>query len=284
MIDHAGLLRAVEDYLAALAKRDIGALRLASDARYTEGCMRLKPGEGLWATATGLTDYRLPFADVAGKQAGCFAIVEEMGAPALLLLRLAFRDGAIREIEHLVARNGSPFFNLDGLIPPPADWSAIEPAETRSSREQLAHVADLYYESIEQADGNLVPVTDDCFRIENGVLTALNPDGKFGVAHMSVRDGNSSGYFNFTSQIRGRRYPLIDEERGLVLARTAFDMPGNIASIDVKGMGVMAMNPRNLKPSTTVVAELFKVRAGEVIRIEALLDFLPYGAPSGWEE
>src|SRR5262245_33044522 len=63
--DHACLSKFVTDYMAALPKRNPGALKVNKDIRFTENNVELPFGkEGMWATATAVAPTGLVAADV----------------------------------------------------------------------------------------------------------------------------------------------------------------------------------------------------------------------------
>ena len=51
--DRACIVGVTDSYLAALASHDPSAAPLAQNVAFVENLERLKPGEGLWQTATG---------------------------------------------------------------------------------------------------------------------------------------------------------------------------------------------------------------------------------------
>src|SRR5690348_12863134 len=79
-------------YLDALAHNDATRLPWAPKARYTENNVELRVGDGMWATTTGLADYRLKFADVHAGQVGVFGVVEESNNRSGFALRLKVQN------------------------------------------------------------------------------------------------------------------------------------------------------------------------------------------------
>ena len=76
-MDRAALYGALEDYLAALGRKDPGAVDWAPDPFITENNVRLQADDGLWGTCQRLGDYRLMFADEQTRQVGYFGTVIE---------------------------------------------------------------------------------------------------------------------------------------------------------------------------------------------------------------
>ena len=81
--------------------------------------------------------------------------------------------------------------------------------------------------------------------------------------------------------VRDRRFPLVDEERGLVWGFASFDVPGGKTSSMVDG------KPYELpafmrEPRSFILGELFKVVGGELKTIEVVMVDRPLNAPLGW--
>ncbi len=276
------LLGFVDRYLDALAARDPARLPVSGGVKFTENCQTLALGKGLWATCSGRGRYKHAFAEAAAGQVGCFAVVEENGAPAILALRLKVADGLISEVETIVARSGNPIFAPESMTAPRPIYDEVVPPAERSAREQLVQIADLYFDGIEQNNGDIIPVTKECYRIENGIQTTSNTS-RSGIGRLGVAEAISTGFFTYIPEIRDRRYPVVDVEWGLAWGIVFFEHPGNVKSVDVAGMGRIDLAPFTQKPSTAAIAELFKVEGGQIQAIDAVLEFLPYGVKSGWD-
>ena len=279
--------------LAALAARDPAGL---TGARYTENGVELPLGAGLWATADRIGPYRHDFDDSAGGEAAAFVTVTEGATRSIMALRVKAMDGAVREIEALVARpplfGGANGFGdgpgeLDGAGGAAPEWFAeIAPAE-RASRDELRHVADAYFAGLERNDGRGdYPFAADCIRIENGFRTTDVPSGPAGETPyleafraMSAKQQFETGFFRFVTRIRDRRFPVIDEPRGLVFAFAFFDHDGT-----VRDYALADGTPRSGidRPFTWMIAEAFRIERGLLTRIEALMAEVPYGHRSGW--
>jgi hypothetical protein len=282
LLDREHLESFADDYLEALSKRDPSRLATSPGARYTENCQTLAIGKGLWATATPGISYRNYIADTDSAQIGLFAVVRENDSPAVLAARLRVQDEKVSEIEALVARWSNPLWEPETLkTPHPAFMQAL-PDSGRISRAQLVKVADSYFDAIEQDNGDIVPVHPDCYRLENGVRTTSNPD-RPRIGRLDVKAGLSSGFYSYITEIRDRRYPVVDKERGNVLSIVFFEHPGTVRSVEVEGFGRMDLAPFTQKPSSAMIAELFKVQGGQIRMIEAVLEFLPYGTRPGWD-
>jgi hypothetical protein len=136
----------------------------------------------------------------------------------------------------------------------------------------------------------MIPVADECIRIENGQQTVLLSDVSdyAGTASalifpLGVRDQISSGYYSYLDGVRDRRVAAIDETRGLVVLVVVFDHSARKRTVQVKGLGEVEVSRYHQSPNSVLIAEVFKVRNGQIEHIEAVLEFLPYGARTGWE-
>jgi hypothetical protein len=278
----------VERTLDALTRRDPDSLPVARSAKYTENGQRLAIGKGLWATATpGGTGRRALALDPESGEAGWLGAVAENGRPVVLALRLRAEGAAVTEIETVICRGHDRIFDPDNMRRARAAFAETVPPAQRSTRADLIAAANAYFDGIERSNGDIIPAAEDCARVENGTQTTLNAEAATRPGSplwgMWLAEQIGTGYYAYIEAIRDRRYPVIDEERGLVLGIVAFDHPATMASVNVKGRGAVELPAFTQKPSTALIAELFEVRAGKITGIEAVLDFFPYGMKSGWD-
>jgi hypothetical protein len=273
----------VDQYLKALVAHDPSKLPLAKNAKFTEDGVELKPGDGLWATATGLGSYRLDFAEPEAGGVGTLALIQENGTPAILWLRLKVAKREITEIETLVARKQTTsLLNTNNLTTPPPIFLETAPAADRPSREEMVSIVNKYFDGIEQGNGDIVPFDKDCVRIENGVQTCPgSASSRLGA--LSCGEQLSTKIFTYIQSVSPRRFPIVDRERGLVLARVRFNHPGSQQTVDVPGHGMMSMGAFSQWPNSTQIAELFKVENGKIREITAVIVTGTYKAPTGWE-
>jgi hypothetical protein len=272
----------VNTYVNALCAGDPSRVPVTQDFRYTENCQDLPLGKGLWATTTGNLSYRFHMLDVPSGQAGFFGLMTENEEPCFLALRIKVEGTLISEAEALVARWGNPLWGPEGLTEPRSELLQPVPQSALASRDQAIAIADSYFDAIEFDNGDLVPVHPDCIRIENGVQTTSNPT-RAGVGRLSVEEGLSSGFYSYIQEIRDRRYPIYDEETGVIMSIVVFEHPGLVKSVVVEGFGELTLAPFTQKPSSAVIFEAFKVQDGQIRQIEAVLEFLPYGTKTGWD-
>ena len=100
---------------------------------------------------------------------------------------------------------------------------------------------------------------------------------------LGVREQIDTGYFGYIAAVRDRRIVAVDETRGLVLMIVVFDHPARRRTVEMRGVGEVELPPYHQVPNSVLIAELFKVRAGVIEHIEAVLEFAPYGMRTGWE-
>ena len=292
--DRECLIGISEQYLDALAAKDPKRLTLASGGtKYTENGQRLRLGDGLWNSITARGTYKLHTADQTAGQIVTISTMRENNAPMIVAVRLKVDDRRISEIETIVARSEGGAKNLETMGTPREAFSRLTPPADRMSRSELVRIANMYFSGMQLNDGKgKYPFADDCDRIENGSRStnapgkpgAPRPDPKTSTSYSgmwSCREQFESGLIHFVSRIRDRRYVAVDEERGLVMAFAFFDHDAgpsrNFTTPD--GRKVTA-GP--VQPWTWMIAEVFKVEKGLLHEIEAILERVPYGMPSGW--
>jgi hypothetical protein len=280
--DRACLERFVDQYLAALVAHDGTKLPLAKNARYTENGQDLKMNDGMWQVATLIGNKKLCFADTQTGQIGYRGIVEENGRKQIVMTRIKVENQKISEIEALVLRGGS-FNNPDGLEDHPLFLEPLPPGD-RPSRKELVSIANSYFEGLEKKTGDITPFDPGCTRIENGTITANNPKPTIFPFHKQTcgEQFKIPGFSAIITKVRERRYPIVDEERGLIFAIAFFDHAG-LPEVKLRDGTIRKVDtPPFNAPYCFMIGELFKIRNRQITRIEAIVFEVPYGMPSGW--
>lgn len=279
----AELYAVLDGFVDALRARDITRASWAAELFYSENNVRLTPPDGLWNTITALGPYDLRFADEETGQVALFTCVEETNAVSPAAFRLEVKDGAIAGVEALIARNadeGFPF--LGQSFEPKPVMEAGVPPERRSSRANMIALADGYFATLERNDGTIrTRFHPDCNRVENGVQTTNNPDFPVPVARMACEEQFRLGNYCYDDRLRGRRFPLVDTERGIVLAHGFIDHCGIIGDYELTD-GTKVSSPIR-RPHSYYLAEAFKIADGAIEQIEAVFLTVPYNMPSPWE-
>jgi hypothetical protein len=288
--DRACLNGFVDQYMAAVAAHDPSKLPTAADVRYSENNVEMKLGEGLWQTSDGWGSYKVFVDDPETGQVGFLAVANEDGHLSCLAGRLKVAGKEVSEIEIIAARperpnppsaNGIPIGGPEALKDKPL-FSEDEPAAERVSREKLIALADGYFSTIQLNTGKIFTTFDpDCQRMENGSVTANNPNATNPVAKMGCQAQLETGLLKIVTRARDRRY-LVDEQRQMVFAATFFDHNGTVRQNKLVDGSVRSIGMPFDRPYTFVILELFKVKNGKLRQIEAVLTTVPYYMPSPW--
>jgi hypothetical protein len=266
-------------YIAAVAARDPKAAPFSSHVRFTENGQVLKLGDALWGTAQKANEYRVVVADVQEGTVGLFQVMTEGGQPILLAARLTVVDQQITELETIVSRpEPGGVATPEALTRQPAFFETV-PDGDRVSTTQLRNIANTYFEGLLQATDKLTAFDEHCFRIENGSRTANNQPAPKDLGPLDCRGQYATGFSRYITNIRERRFPVLDEERGLVFAQVFFDHAGTVPAA---GDADASMRSPFNRPYSFEVFELFKLDNGRIKQIEAVLVPVPYGMPSNW--
>ena len=252
----------LDAYVSAMARHDASALNALPTVKFTENGAVMKLGEGFWKTAGGMT-WHLDALDLEVAAAAREAVVQERGELVSFLLRIKVQGHALEEVETIVARKGQadPFAPQKLTTSSRAFVMPIAPAN-RASRQQLRDAADAYFTAVQTEgtpDYRPAPLASDANRFENGEQTTNV--AVFGLPAASASDQLARGFFKGLT-ISKRRFPVIDTENGVVLG---------IALMTGPGFGGV------------LFAEMYKVTAGQIREIRAVIVNHPQTAPTGWE-
>lgn len=275
-----------EAYLDALESRDPSRVQWADHVVFTENNVQLVIGDGLWNTISARRrSYDLKIADPVTGQVAWFGIVEEHGHPAMMGLRLHIAGGCIAEVETIICRSMEfgPFPVIDDDRRPRPLMLADVPEAERRPRERLISIADGYFDTLQLNDGTLfTEFTDDCDRIENGLQTTNNPAmPDYPIAAMGCAEQFRLGQYIYDDRLRGRRYPLVDEEKGIVLAGGFIDHCGKVVDVTWTD-GVTKAKSVFHFPHSFALMEMFKITGGKIAAVEAVFVTVPYNMPSAW--
>lgn len=305
--DRACLQAAVDHVLAAMIAHDASKLPLAPGVRYTENGQALALNDGFWNTASARGKYSHYFLDPRTDQAGFMGVVKENGADVIVGMRIALQGKQISEIEAVLGRSGlgsagpSGSKTLEAMGKPDDIWFKDIPPAERASREDIIRVSNMYFSGLQNNDGkgDYSFFADDCYRLENGIQTTSGPHtpppappSAPGAAprpartgpdmfNLGCKQGFATGYFRIVTRIRDRRFPLVDEDKGVAFAFAFFDHAGNVHDFPLTDGSI---SPGGIKaPFTWEIAEAFRVEKGKIKTIEAVLNNAPYGMKAGWE-
>lgn len=288
--DRACLEGFAKTYLDALTQNKPDQAKLASNVKYTENQKPAEIGKGLWLKAEKLGDYQIYVADTRREQIAYLGNIKTSDGWSMLAVRLRIQGGAISEVETIVpgpaASDGT--FDLGagaGSLEKarPALSTALKQSERRD-RWQLIQAADLHYEGIDRGNGDIVPFGERCIKIENGVQLIENPDfpspvrSTTGAKLPNYQAMGCQDQFNThvwdTDAVTDRRYPVVDEERGIVVAFIMYNqyVKGPCSYVVDHGP---ACPSQAVEPYTLAAAEAFKVRDGFIEEVEAVFTVLP---------
>ncbi len=269
-------------YMDGLVNHDVSRVPFGPNVRFTENDVPLGVGDGLWGSISSVSQNPLLAADEVTGNVAWFGTIEEHGVPAYYAMRLKVAGQRITEVETVVDRKTqwpSAFGDPAKLVHDPA-FAEVLPVDERRERERLRDVVNGYFSTVERNDGELLTQFDpDCQRIENGISTTR---GSFGAA--ALAQGCEAqfrlGLYRINKRVRERRYPLIDEKRGIVVATGFFDHDNTFAryrTTDGKEHQTLLKWPNSLS-----LMEAFKVRSGRIYRVEAVFTYVPYFMHSPW--
>jgi len=258
----------VTQLLYALVKHDVKGLPVADTLRVTEDAVQ-KPlaNVGLVNTVTRLRGFRQDIIDERAGVAGAHVIVEEAGAPVILVVRLKVVADRLTEIELVATRNAKEglIFNIDGLSAPSEVTNYAPRPEQLASRDEAIKAALKYPEGLSAAKTFAAvnaPFAPNAYRFENGQVMA-GPDCKFAPGCQNIST-QSLAIFERLGDPQ-TRVIAVDERMGIVWLRMAW--------------GVQKEGGDQL-----TVWETFKVYDGQIHAVEAFMRILPVEKRNGgWE-
>ncbi|HXU19142.1 MAG TPA: hypothetical protein VN788_01015 [Verrucomicrobiae bacterium] len=287
--DRACLISEMNNYLAAVVAHDPSRVKFSPNVKFVENTMRLKPGEGLWKTATAAPKtFKIYVPDPVSEEVGFIGVMTENDKPIELAVRLKVRGGKITEAEHLIARDLRPT-SLPNLVRPRPGLLATVPPSERTPRAQMIKDALSYYTAIVTSNGKAAPFADDCVRRENGMQTTGNPPpakpGGFAtMGAMGCAAQLDTHVMSYIARIEPRRVEIADPETGLVFGLSQFRHPQKEKSVKIVGVPGVESVPMNRDPWDSVNAHIFKIRDGKIHEIEAMGFPVPYNSKTGWEQ
>ena len=258
----------VTQVLHALLKHDVKGLPVADTLRVTEDAVEKPLAKvGLVGTVTRLRGFRQDIIDERAGVAGAHVVVEETGAPVLLVVRVKVAADKITEIE-LVATRGRAeglIFNIDGLSAGSAVMNYAPRSDQLATRDEAIKAALHYPEGLNAAKTFAAvnaPFAPAAYRYENGQVMA-GPDCKFapGCENISTQ---SLASFQRLGDVQ-TRIVAVDERMGIVWLR-------------------MAWGVRERGGDQLTVWETFKVYDRQIHAVEAFMRILPVEKRNGgWE-
>jgi len=263
--DRECLRSTMTTFLYALLAHDASKVPVAASVRVTEdGIEKPLDKVGLMTTVTRLRGYRQDILDERAGMAGADVMVEEVGAPVMLVVRLKVVDRKITEIETVATRSRTDglIFNIDGLSAPSKEMNYAPRPEQLMSREDAIAAAMHYPAGLNAAKTFAAvnaPFAPDAYRYENGQVMA-GPDCKFAPGCQNIST-QSLQIFERLGDVQTRVIG-VDERLGIVWLR-------------------MAWGARQEGGEQLTVWESFKVYDGQIHAVEAFMKILPFELRSG---
>jgi hypothetical protein len=249
------------EVLHALVDDDVGKLAVAANLRVTEDAVEKPLAQvGLVRAVTKLRGYRQDILDERAGQAVAGVMVEESGAPIILVVRVKVdSEQKLSEIELVTTRSRTDgmLYTIDTYSGAPARAMNVVPRlEQLPTREQAIEIAMHYPRGLSNAKTfNAIgtPFAEDAFRIENGALMA-GPGCTFAPGCEDI--GNQSlAIFERLGRVTVRDI-LVDERTGIVIMR-------------------LSWNQRGPGSDRLTAWEMFKVYDGQIHMVEAYIRLFP---------
>jgi hypothetical protein len=258
----------VTQLLHALLKHDVKGLPVAETLRVTEDAVEKPLAKvGLVGSVTRLRGFRQDIIDERAGVAGADVVVEETGAPVMLVIRLKMVADKLTEIELVATRSRAEglIFNIDGLSAASAAMNYAPRPEQLGTRDEAIKAALHYPQGLNAAKTFAAvnaPFASDAYRYENGQLMA-GPDCKFAPGCQNIST-QSLSIFERLGDVQ-TRVIAVDERMGIVWLR-------------------MAWGVRERGGDQLTVWETFKVYGGQIHAVEAFMRILPVEKRNGgWE-
>jgi hypothetical protein len=191
-------------------------------------------------------------------------------------------------VESAVGRkfNPGPFgdpaaFRIDPLL------DQVLPPALRQPRERMKALVEGYYGTKQLNDGTLLTHFDEaCLRRDNG-LEVTDGMGNAAVVAQAKATGVKGCEAQFklalyrpVDRVRASRVLAVDEERGLVVATAFSDF--RLERTRYSTTDGTIRETQEKYPSSREGFEIFKLRNGKIVRVDAISVFQPYGMPSAW--
>lgn len=270
--DRACLTLVADTWLNALTANNPAPVPLSNEVTITNNGKLGGIDQTFWDSADQII-YRWDIVNQRQGDTATVAVVQNAdNSKTMLMVRLKVQAGQITEAEVIRANEGDAdnLWDIDTLTAVSPNLTLSIPEAEQDSYYRLIAAAESYWRAF-QTNGTpaykRADMLADTKRIENGwQTTGLVRDGIFVTANSAFDEGRFQG-----RNIWDRRYPVVDEERGIALTIVRFGMKD--------GPQDMPAGPR----SDRLVAEFFSVKNGMIAEINAVLVNLDDAEPTGWE-
>jgi hypothetical protein len=295
-------MASMDNYLKALVAHDSSTLPLSPNLKATENAKPSDLKSGLWSKATKIGSYAFAVSDKETGQHGFAGLIWRGDHDASLVsIRIKINsDGEIEESEIIIGIDrfpGKTATDPKTLTTWRKDFASIIPEDKRLSRSQLQSIASSYYEGVNNSTPEKVPLSHTGNRVENGTrITNISSfsliDGFYeaedpkvvlpNFAEWSAKEQFDRGLWN-SDTVTGTRFPLIDVERGVVMAYALYQPWTKATVTDVKGVGkIKRLGGADRQMVSLCMMELFKIKDGEIFDMESVWFIGPLPMSSGW--
>ncbi|HEY5410098.1 MAG TPA: hypothetical protein VIJ94_05160 [Caulobacteraceae bacterium] len=263
-------------YRTAYLAHDPKLAPFDATVRFTENSVEMPLPDGTWDTVTREVGPALTISDPITGNVGIYTSIMQKDVPGFLAIRLRVVDGLITEVEQVIStrRNLSspptPIGPVEGFEHDADLARPVDPAD-RMTRADLIAMADAYFETLQNNTGVLrggARFRADATRSENGMTFP------------EIEKGFRSGRYRFNERVRDREYFLVDEARGIVMARGFIDHKGVLDDYALTDGTPQTSAFR--EPQSWGLLEMFKIKRGEITGVEAVFVQTPYYMRSPW--
>jgi hypothetical protein len=265
-------------YRTAYLAHDPSLAPFAPGVRFTENHVEMPLPDGTWDTVTAEVGPALTISDPRAGQVGIYTSILQKDVPGFLAIRLKVEDARITEAEHVVSTRRylsappTPIGPVEGFEHDPDLARPIDPAE-RMGRAELIALGDAYFQTLENNTGEL----------RGGARFAPNATrSENGMTFPEIEQGFRSGRYRFNERVRDRDFFLVDEARGIVMARGFIDHKGVLDEY-VLTDGTPHKSVFR-EPQSWGLLEMFKIRKGQITGVEAVFIQTPYYMRSPWTQ
>jgi hypothetical protein len=294
-------MASMDAYLKALVANDSSTLPLSPNLKATENAQPSDLKSGLWSTATKIGSYAFTLSEKDTGQHGFCGLIWRGNDASIVSIRIKINsNGEIVESEIIVGIDrfpGATATDPKSLTTWREDFAMVIPEGKRQTREELKDIAASYYDGVTNNTPEKVPLSHTGNRVENGTrITNISTfsliDGFYepedpnvtlpNFAEWSAKEQFDRGLWN-SDTVTGERFPLIDVERGVVMAYALYQPWTKATGATVKGVGKIK---RLGGPERTMVSlcmmELFKIKEGQIYDMESVWFVGPLPMSSGW--
>jgi hypothetical protein len=258
----------ITQILWSFVRHDVSKLPVASTLRVTEDAdVKALKDVALIRSITALRGFRQDFIDERMGVAGAHVMVEESGAPIMLVVRIKVVDNQLTELELVPTRSRTEglIFNLDGLKAASAVMNYAPRVDELATREEVLQAALKYPEGFTRAETFAAvgaPFAPDAYRYENGQIMA-GPDCKFAPGCQNIATQSLAIFKRLGPPIW--RVVAIDERMGIAWLRLAWGV-------------------RQEGGDQLTAFEAFKFYGGQLRAVEAFIRILPIEKrDGGWK-